>query len=65
MHAPVENESGRRRRTHYAWVAIGVTFVALIVAATEIGVLALSRRAILTHLGRFARTRSGEARPPQ
>lgn len=38
----------------YVW---GAYVVALIVAATEIGVLVLSRRAILAHLGRFARIR--------
>ncbi len=38
----------------YVW---GAYLVALVVAATEIGILALSRRAILAHLGRFARIR--------
>lgn len=38
----------------YVW---GAYLVALVVAATEIGILALSRRAILSHLGRFARIR--------
>lgn len=38
----------------YVW---GAYVVALIIAATEIGILALSRRAILAHLGGFARIR--------
>jgi len=38
----------------YVW---GAYLVALVVAGTEIGILALSRRAILAHLGRFARIR--------
>lgn len=38
----------------YVW---GAYLVALVVAATEVGILALSRRAILAHLGRFSRIR--------
>lgn len=35
----------------YVW---GAYLVALVVAVTEVGILALSRRAILAHLGRFS-----------
>lgn len=45
----------------YVW---GAYLVALVVAATEIGILALSRRAILTHLGRFARIRHATGPTP-
>jgi len=43
----------------YVWSAY---LVALIVAATEIGVLALSRRAILQHLGRFTTLKRSSVR---
>ncbi|NMG75730.1 heme exporter protein CcmD [Aromatoleum diolicum] len=45
----------------YVWSAY---LVAIVVIATEIAVLALSRRSILEHLGRFTRINRKPRNPP-
>lgn len=45
----------------YIWSAYLVTIVVIF---TEIGVIALTRRSILEHLGRYARIARKERKPP-